>query len=272
MIITAGTIIRIHILIQMFAYGVVFPIGMVFGVCSPDRPLSESRLQRGEHTDTDFLLYMARRDPSLRHRPRHRRLLSRPRPQLPRVHRQQCPRLLRLDPPDPARRPGCSGTVPQGALGEGDQRAGAQADQASPVLGKLVPILSWTQMLFGGITALGFCQGDYLGQCAAHLILGSAFIGYGILLTVILLVGQVWLRRSGRSQDFYDSGVLAAWGCVNTFTEHHWGTAWVRNDWQHTTIGIIWWCADVVGMWLSWDRGGKPKRNFIPGAVLFITG
>lgn len=133
-------------------------------------------------------------------------------------------------------------------------------------------VLSWTQLVFGGITALGFCQGDYLGQCAAHFIMGSAFVAYGIILTIILLVGQVWLRRSGRSQEFYDSAVLAAWGCVNTFTEHHWGTDWVRNDWQHTSIGIIWWCAGLTGMWLSWDRDGNPKRNFVPGAVLFITG
>ena len=28
----------------------------------------------------------------------------------------------------------------------------------------------------------------------------------------------------------------------------------------------------MVGMWLSWDRDRKPKRNFIPGAVLFVTG
>jgi hypothetical protein len=140
-------------------------------------------------------------------------------------------------------------------------------------LGKIMPIVAWTQMVFGGITALGICQGDYLGQCAAHFIMGSAFVGYGILLTIVLLVGQLWLRRRGRSQEFYDSAVIATFGCINTFTEHRWGTAWVRNDWQHTAIGIIWWCAGVVGMWLSWDHHSKkPKRNFIPGAVLFVTG
>jgi hypothetical protein len=136
-------------------------------------------------------------------------------------------------------------------------------------------ILSGTQMVFGGITALRICQGDYLGQCVAHFIMGSAFIAYGILLTIILLVGQLWVRNSGRSQEFYDSAVISIFGCINTFTEHRWGSAWVRNDWQHTAIGIIWWCAGAVGMWLSWDyysKKPKPKRNFIPGAVLFVTG
>lgn len=138
--------------------------------------------------------------------------------------------------------------------------------------GKAFPLAAWVQMVFGGITALGFCQGDHLGQCLAHFIMGSAFIAYGVLLTIVLLVGQLWLRRTGRSQEFFDSAVIAAWGCVNTFTEHRWGTAWVRNDWQHTTMGVIWWAAGLAGIWLSKNRDGTPKRNFIPGFVLLMTG
>jgi len=140
------------------------------------------------------------------------------------------------------------------------------------IVGKAMPVASWVQMLFGGITALGYCREDHLGQCLAHFIMGSAFIGYGIMLTILMLVGQVWLRRTGRSQEFFDSVVIAAWGCVNTFTEHRWGQAWVANDIQHTTMGVIWWCAGLAGVWLSRKRDGTPKRNFIPGFVIFITG
>ncbi|KAI1371383.1 hypothetical protein F4677DRAFT_450500 [Hypoxylon crocopeplum] len=140
------------------------------------------------------------------------------------------------------------------------------------IVGKALPVLAWTQMLFGGITALGFCQGEHVGQCLAHFIMGSAFIAYGILLTLLLLVGQLWLRRTGRSQEFFDSAIIAAWGMVNTFTEHRWGTAWVKNDWQHTTMGVVWWCAGLAGVWLSRDRDGRPQRNFIPGFVILITG
>jgi len=140
------------------------------------------------------------------------------------------------------------------------------------VIGKALPVAAWVQMLFGGIEALGFCHDDHLGQCLAHFIMGSAFIGYGILLTLLLLVGQGWLRRTGRSQEFFDSLIIAAWGCVNTFTEHRWGTAWVKNDWQHTTMGIIWWSAGLAGVWLSRSRDGQPRRNFIPAFVIFITG
>lgn len=140
------------------------------------------------------------------------------------------------------------------------------------ILGKALPVVSWVQMLFGGITALGFCRDDHLGQCLAHFIMGSAFIGYGILLTIILLAGQFWLRRTGRSQEFFDSLLIAAWGCVNTFTEHHWGGPWVKNDLQHTSMGILWWCAGLLGVWLSRKRDGSPKRNLIPGIVIVITG
>jgi len=140
------------------------------------------------------------------------------------------------------------------------------------VLGKTIPIAAWVQMLFGGITALGFCRDDHLGQCLAHFIMGSAFIAYGIILTLLLLVGQFWLRRTGRSQEFFDSAIIAAWGCVNTFTEHRWGGPWVRNDLQHTSMGIIWWAAGLMGMWLSRRRDGTPKRNVVPGVVLILTG
>ncbi|KAI9677511.1 MAG: hypothetical protein M1817_006465 [Caeruleum heppii] len=143
---------------------------------------------------------------------------------------------------------------------------------AHGVVGKLLPVVSWVQMLFGGITALGFCRADHLGQCIAHFIMGSAFIGYGIVLTIMLLVGQAWLRRTGRSQEFFDSTLITAWGVVNTFTEHRWGQEWGHNDLQHTSMGIVWWCAGLVGLWLSRRRDGRSRRNLIPGMVIFITG
>ncbi|KAF2861859.1 integral membrane protein [Piedraia hortae CBS 480.64] len=140
------------------------------------------------------------------------------------------------------------------------------------VLGCFLPVAAWTQMLLGGIASQGYCQGDHLGQCLAHFIMGSAFIAYGIVMTILLLCGQNWLAKKGRSQEFFDSSIITAWGVVNTFTEHRWGTAWVKNDLQHTSMGIIWWAAGLVGIWLSSDRQGRPKRNLVPAIVILLTG
>jgi Protein of unknown function (Ytp1)/Domain of unknown function (DUF2427) len=139
-------------------------------------------------------------------------------------------------------------------------------------VGKLMPVVSWVQMIFGATTAVGFCHSDHLGQCLAHFIMGGAFVGYGIVMTILLLVGQGWLRSTGRSQEFFDSLLIAAWGCVNTFTEHRWGGPWVKNDLQHTSMGIVWWCAGLLGVWLSRSRGGRPRRNLMPGIVILMTG
>lgn len=140
------------------------------------------------------------------------------------------------------------------------------------IIGKLIPLASWVQMLFGGITALGFCHDDHMGQCLAHFIMGSSFILYGMFMTAMLFLGQAWLKRSGRSQEFWDSLVIAVWGCINTFTEHNWGHEWYPQDFQHTSMGVVWWCAGLLGLWLSRGQDGAPKRNVVPGVVIFLTG
>jgi hypothetical protein len=137
----------------------------------------------------------------------------------------------------------------------------------------LLPIVSWVQMGFGVITIPGWCHADHLGQCLAHGIMGSSFIAYGYILTIMLYVGEGWLQRRGRSQEFYDSLVITLWGIVNTFTEHRWGQSWSHGDFQHTSMGIVWWTAGLVGLYLSWDRVlNKPRRNHIPAMVMIFTG
>ncbi|KAG8409915.1 hypothetical protein J3458_018991 [Metarhizium acridum] len=246
------TTLWIHIFINMFAYGVIFPIGMVLGI-------TKSRW----HVPTQVLgSALALLGFFLGHAHGGREFVSH------NIHSIFANILQLL----------LIGQVVLGLYLKGHWEKGVNGKirklirPCHSIIGKAMPLLSWTQMIFGGITALGFCQGEHVGQCAAHFIMGGAFIAYGVILTIILLVGQIWMQRTGRSQEFFDSAVIAAWGCVNTFTEHRWGTAWVKNDWQHTTMGIIWWCAGLAGMWLSRDRDGNPKRNFIPGFVILVTG
>jgi hypothetical protein len=100
------------------------------------------------------------------------------------------------------------------------------------IIGKTYPILSWIQMLFGFITFRGYCRGEHLSeffcfiylthlfiylffffsknktetaQCLGHYIMGSGFIAYATIMTIILLVGEQWVRHSGRSPEWWDS-------------------------------------------------------------------
>lgn len=157
------------------------------------------------------------------------------------------------------------------------------------IIACVFPVISWVHMGFGAITMVGFCHEDHLGQCLAHGIMGSSFIGYGIFLLTMLFVGKNMLERTNKSQEFYDSVIITLWGIVNTFTEHRWGQPWNHKDYQHTAMGIIWWCAGMVGIYLSFDtvteessnnpegitRATKtryPKRNHIPALVMIFTG
>ncbi|KAI5477202.1 integral membrane protein [Pseudohyphozyma bogoriensis] len=94
------------------------------------------------------------------------------------------------------------------------------AVMAHGVIGKSFPVMAWVQFIFGGIAALGFCFGEHFGQCLAHFIMGSAFIGYAMILLLMLRVGAGWLLRREVSQEFLDSTTIGVWGIVNTFTEH----------------------------------------------------
>ncbi|KIY63328.1 hypothetical protein CYLTODRAFT_360148 [Cylindrobasidium torrendii FP15055 ss-10] len=135
------------------------------------------------------------------------------------------------------------------------------------VVGKAYPVIGWAQMLFGAVAFRGFCRGGHLGQCAAHYIMGSAFIAYGTIMAILLLVGEGWVRRSGRSPEWWDSWVIMLWGIVNTFTEHH-GGAWSVKDMQHTIMGVLWWAGGALGIFLARNN----QRNVVPGLIIILTG
>lgn len=136
------------------------------------------------------------------------------------------------------------------------------------IVGKAYPILGWTQMMFGAIAFRGLCRGDTLGQCLAHYLMGSGFIAYGTIMAIILLVGENWVRRSGRSPEFWDSWVITIWGVVNTFTEHR-GAHWSVKDMQHTVMGgILWWTGGILGIYLSRNN----NRTVLPSIIIILTG
>ncbi|KAJ7089836.1 hypothetical protein B0H15DRAFT_839435 [Mycena belliarum] len=135
------------------------------------------------------------------------------------------------------------------------------------IIGKSYPVFGWTQMLFGAIAYGGYCRGEELGQCLAHHIMGSGFIAYAVIMAIMLLVGEAWVRRSGRSPEWWDSWVIMLWGIVNTFTEHR-GTTWSVKDMQHTILGVLWWAGGILGIYLARNN----RRNVVPGVILILTG
>lgn len=158
-----------------------------------------------------------------------------------------------------------------------------------------VALTGWVRVSMAPVALFGFCYGKATGQCIAHGIMGSSFVLYGFVLAWVLVVP--WMRSRGCSpargpardggdgsreidardppravfsQEFYDSSLMCLWGIVNTFTEHRWGReAWSHGDYQHTAMGIIWWCGGLLGMWLLRRRG---TRNVLPAVLLIYTG
>ncbi|CAE6517207.1 unnamed protein product [Rhizoctonia solani] len=153
---------------------------------------------------------------------------------------------------------------------------------AHGIIGKSWLAIGWTQMLLGAIVLRGYCGKEELGQCLAHYIMGSAFIGYGVLLAVVLLAGggRIWYGKrwrdggkgekvvSPRSQEWWDGWVIMLWGIVNTFTEHHGPlTKWSHKDMQHTLL-LPGWAGGALAIFLA--RNGK--RTVVPALIIIITG
>jgi hypothetical protein len=131
-------------------------------------------------------------------------------------------------------------------------------------------LLSAAQMANGVLTARNFCGGWYFGNCTTHSAFGLAFIAHGTFWMIVMQARPSFLRRSGRSVDFFDALHLATWGVINSFTEHNWGQVWSARDLEHTSMGILWVCAGSVAIWQTCRRGGR--RSPTVGVMFVLTG
>lgn len=137
------------------------------------------------------------------------------------------------------------------------------------VLSFMVVLTGWVKICLAPVALFGFCRDKHTGQCIAHGIMGSAFILYGFVYSLVLVIPWLRLSQASFSQDHIDSWVMCLWGIVNTFTEHRWGREdWSMSDYQHTIMGVIWWCGGILGIFLS--RGGR--RTFVPSLIIIFTG
>ena len=153
-----------------------------------------------------------------------------------------------------------------------DSRIGRIASKLSPLSYKVISVLicecGFLKAAMNIIAILGFCYNDHTGQCNAHGIMGMSFIAYGWFLATMLVIPWLRVNRHRYSQEMYDSAMITAWGIVNTFTEHRLGKPWSHHDFQHTSMGIIFWACGMLGMYLSRHH----KRNFMPALTLIFTG
>ncbi|OAX33224.1 hypothetical protein K503DRAFT_749005 [Rhizopogon vinicolor AM-OR11-026] len=237
------SILWIHIALQAIVWGVVFPIGMVLGLTRSRWHVPVQSLGFTLTFGGIFLghTHGGRQFPSSIHSHLGSWILV--------------PMLAQL----------CLGVYLKLHVHERTLRP--YAVRAHGILGRIWPILGWVQGLFGVITLRGLCGEVGAGQCAAHYIMGSGFIAYGIIMALLLVVGEDWVRRSGRSPEWWDSWVIMLWGMVNTFTEHH-GGAWSVKDMQHTILGVLWWAGGALGIFLSRNN----QRNVLPGIIIILTG
>ncbi|SCU99475.1 LAFA_0G24278g1_1 [Lachancea sp. 'fantastica'] len=132
-----------------------------------------------------------------------------------------------------------------------------------------VVLTGWVKSCLAPVAMFGFCREIHTGQCIAHGVMGSAFVVYGFVYSMVLVLPWMRNHEGPYSQDRIDSWVMCAWGIVNTFTEHRWGReGWNHGDYQHTAMGIIWWAGGLLGIFLS--RGGR--RTFVPSLLIIFTG
>ncbi|KAJ2600130.1 hypothetical protein GGF39_001926 [Coemansia sp. RSA 1721] len=135
-------------------------------------------------------------------------------------------------------------------------------------------VATYVQMLLGVVAWLGYCYDGYLGQCLAHLIMGSSFLAYGVWLLLLVRLASPWLSSFGRSPELYDSAMIMVWGLFNTFTEHGFiekAHGWSHKDLQHTSLGVIWFCGGLLSTYML-RRAGPRQRSLFPSIILVFTG
>ncbi|KAJ3026281.1 hypothetical protein HK097_006484, partial [Rhizophlyctis rosea] len=133
------------------------------------------------------------------------------------------------------------------------------------ILGWSFVILPYVQGIFGLIPLTRTCGGQEVINCVAHFIMGSFFVYYGGV-TVLRHFGVISLPFR---MDVFDSLLITLWGFINTFFEHRPGTPWNHTDLQHTSSGILWLCAGLLSLLLTFFKPyTSVTLNIVPALVI----
>ena len=226
-------ILWIHMFLQVAVWGFLFPIGMVLG-------LSRSRWHVPLQVRTEILTPIHARSYQHTHRAfTEHGFRVNDRGILPRTHArrseipQVCPWNVREHRHDIRRRTAHARHLPQASHSRKVNTAlccGAAWDRWKGIPDYwLDSNVIWGDRVYGILqrgtfgTMFGTLHhgtdlnspGSPLSYTALCITQGSGFIAYAIIMSIMLLVGEGWIRRKGRSPEFYDSLVITLWVCLS---------------------------------------------------------
>ncbi|KAL7422561.1 hypothetical protein Q5752_003209 [Cryptotrichosporon argae] len=128
-------------------------------------------------------------------------------------------------------------------------------------------VVAYAVLLLGITEYTGMCRGGYINTCAAHLIKGSIFFGYGVLTFARYLgayadLGWAWNRRPAAgaravSAEMVECAVIFAYGATNTWMERFGsraGDPYTVKQVQHISIAVMFWFAGATGVLLESTR------------------
>lgn len=136
-------------------------------------------------------------------------------------------------------------------------------------------VLAYVCICTGIPTYLGMCRAGFINTCAAHIIKGSIFFGYGVLTFARYLgayadLGWAWNRKPAGSRavsaEMVECFVIFLYGITNTWMERfgaHKGDPYTVKQVQHISIAVMFWFAGLAGMLLE-----SPRVRRVLGAAI----
>lgn len=136
-------------------------------------------------------------------------------------------------------------------------------------------IIAYVAVCTGIPTYVGMCRGGFINTCAAHIIKGSIFFGYGVLtfsryLGAYADMGWAWNRKPASSKavsaEMVECAVIFTYGITNTWMERFGakaGDPYSVKQVQHISIAVMFWFAGLSGMLLESRR----VRNVLGSAI-----
>jgi len=115
-------------------------------------------------------------------------------------------------------------------------------------------------------TYVGMCRAGYINTCAAHIIKGSIFFGYGVLTFARYLgayadLGWAWNAKPAGSKavsaEMIECAVIFTYGITNTWMERfgsHKGDPYTVKQVQHISIAVMFWFGGLSGILLESKR------------------